>query len=293
MIRRARLEGSSFLRWALAFSALASIAACGAEAPEWVAGDSDEQSALAAPELLARGALRLSQRQEMPVELKAAYIRTVQTDAPETYAAGVVRPDEFRLRNAAQSFDAKVDLGGVELAAREASWSFSLRTSEMGCEGAVVSLAEPSLDADGNRVRYVRTGIEEWYLNGPLGIEQGFVVDEAPACAGVKVIQMRTSGDLRAELDDVDGDGQGQSIRFVGAEGNVALSMSHLYVTDANGENLPAWLSVDAGKISIHFDDRGAKYPIDIDPLIAVLEAKIPTPGNTPNDQFGDRKSVV
>lgn len=287
MIRRSRLEGSSFLRWALAFSALASIAACGAEAPEWVAGDLDEQSALVAPELLARGALRSSQQQEMPVELRAAYIRAVQSDAPEAYAAGAVRPDEFRLRNAAQSFDAKVNREGIEVVPRDASWSFSLRTSEMGCEGSVVSLAEPTVDSDGNRVRYVRTGIEEWYLNGPLGLEQGFVVDEAPVCSGVKVIQMRTGGDLLAELDDADGDGQGESIRFVGGEGHTSLSMSHLYVTDANGERLPAWLSVNSGTVSIHFDDKGAKYPIDIDPLIAVLEAKIPTPGNTPNDQFG------
>lgn len=285
MIRRARREGSSLLRWTLAISALASIAACGAEAPEWVSGDSVESQATAAPEFLARSGLRSSK--EMPAELRAAYIRTVQNDAPEAYAAGRIQSDEYRIRNASQSFDAKLGRDGIELLPREAKWSFSLRTTGIGCENKVVSLAEPTMEAEGNRVRYVRPGVEEWYLNGPLGMEQGFVLEQAPSCAGPKVIEMRTGGDLRPELDDADGDGQGDSIRFVRADGGTSVTMAHLYVSDADGKAVPAWLTVEFGNVAIHVDDEGAKYPLDIDPLIAVLEAKIPTPGNTPNDQFG------
>lgn len=283
MIRRARLEGRGLLRWTLAFSALASFAACGAEAPEWVAGDADES--LMAPEFMPRGGLGSSR--QMPTEIQAAYIRSVQKDAPETYAAELVRPDEFRLRNAAQSFDAKMDGEGVEFAPANGGWSFSLRTLGVGCEGAAVSSAEPTITAEGNRIRYERPEFEEWYLNGPLGVEQGFVLEEPLSCAGTKVIAMRMGGDLRAELDDVDGDGQGESIRFVRPDGTAALGMAHLYVHDAEGKRVPAWLSVDLGNIAIHVDDAGAKYPLDVDPLITVIEVKIPNPAGGTNEQFG------
>ncbi len=285
MNRRTRLEGVSLLRWTLAFSALVSIAACGSEGPGWVSGDSDEAQATAAPEFLPRSALRSSK--EMPAELRAAYIRTVQNDAPATYAAAPIRVDEFRVKNASQSFEGTFGRAGIELSPGDASWSLSLRTTALGCESELVSLAEPEIEAEGNRVRYLRSDVEEWYLNGPLGLEQGFVLERAPSCAGPKVIQMRTGGDVRPELDDLDGDGQGESIRFMRADGSTSITMSHLYVSDAEGKAVPAWLSVDVGNISIHVDDEGATYPLDIDPLVAVLEAKIPSPGTAPNDQFG------
>lgn len=285
MNRRARLEGNRLLRWTLAFSALASLGACGAEAPGWGLAESDESSSMRTPEVLARGGDRSSS--QMPVELRAAYIRSVQTDAPEVYGAAMVRPGEFHLTNPAQSFGGKVDPAGLELAPADAAWSLSLRTTAVGCDGATVLLDQPKLEAEGNRVRLVRSAIEEWYLNGPLGVEQGFVLDQAPTCAGEKVIQMQVGGDLRAELDDEDGDGQGEMIRFVRPDGTPKATMSHLYVRDAEGKRVPAWLSVNSGAISIHLDDAGATYPLDVDPLVAVIEAKIPTPDNQPNDQFG------
>lgn len=285
MIRRARLESGSFLRWALAFSALASIAACGSEAPEWISGDGSDSNAVAIPEIVAREGLRSSK--QMPFGVQAAFIRSVQQDAPAGYVAVPVGTHEFRLTNPKQGFEGKLDRNGFDLGPREGAWSFSLRTSALGCESALVAPAEPVLESEGNRVRYVRPGMEEWYLNGPLGVEQGFVLDEAPACDGAKVIQMVTGGDLRAELVDEDADGRGESIRFVRPDGTPSVTMTHLYVHDADGKNVPAWLGVGPGSIAIHVDDAGAKYPLNIDPLIAVLEIKIPTPANTPNDQFG------
>lgn len=285
MIRRTRPEGSSFLRWTLAFSALASIAACGAEAPEWLSGDMGEGIAAQAPEFMP-GTLRSSKR--MPDELRAAYIRAVQEDAPEEYAAERVLSDGFYLKNSGQSFDGTIDRNGVALAPRDASWSFSLRTTEVGCEGAMVSLAEPAVDADKNRVRYVRPDIEEWYLNGPLGLEQGFVIDEPFACEGTKVIRMETAGDLHAELNDQDGDGKGESIRYVRPSGTTTISVADLYVTDAEGRRIPAWMTVKTGSMAIHFDDTDATYPVNVDPLLAVLEAKILNPSSSgTNDEFG------
>ena len=32
-----------------------------------------------------------------------------------------------------------------------------------------------------NRVTYAHPGLSEWYVNGPLGLEQGFTIPRAPA----------------------------------------------------------------------------------------------------------------
>jgi|GEM_PF-5981369 len=286
MIRRAKLESGCFLRWTLAFSALASIAACGSEAPEWISEEWEEQSqAEAIVPFVPRPVLRSSK--EVPPELQAAYIRSIQEDAPESYAAHRTSTNEFRMANPAHRFDVAMDGSGIDISPPKASWSFSLRTTAVGCENALVSLAEPTVDADGNRVRYVRPGIEEWYLNGPFGIEQGFILDQAPNCQGTKIIQMKTGGNLHPEIDDADGDGSGESIKLVGADGQAVLFVSHLYVNDANGDMLPARMAVESGTITIHVDDKGATYPLNVDPLIAVLQQKIPTPGNVPGGQFG------
>ncbi|HRI66504.1 MAG TPA: hypothetical protein PK156_19785 [Polyangium sp.] len=283
MNRRTRLEGRSLLRWTVAFSALASVAACGAEAPEWVSGDADESQL--APDLMTREGSRSSR--ELPAEVRAAYIRSVQKDAPAGYVATSLQAGEFRLTNPAQSFDAKVDREGVEFVPTNGNWSFSLRTTGVGCEGRTVPSAKPTLESEDNRIRFERPEFDEWYLNGPLGIEQGFYFEQPLECAGTKVIEMQTGGDLRPELDDADGDGQGETIRFVRPDGAVAMAMAHLFVRDADSKQVPAWLSVDMGKIAIHIDDTGAKYPLDVDPLITIIEAKILNPGGLPNEQFG------
>ena len=41
-----------------------------------------------------------------------------------------------------------------------------------------VEAAEPRAEA--NRVEYRRGEVTEWYVNGPLGLEQGFTLARAP-----------------------------------------------------------------------------------------------------------------
>ncbi|XXY14563.1 hypothetical protein WME88_40615 [Sorangium sp. So ce216] len=223
-----------------------------------------------------------------PEDLRAAYIAAVQGAAPEAYAAMIVRPGHLLVENEAQRFATTLDRSGAWVASDEAPWSFSMRAAGLGCEGTVSVVSEVEPEAEGNRVVYRHQGLLAWYLNGPLGLEQGFVIAETPACAGTKVVTIELGGDLRAELDDADGDGRGEAIRLLDAEGRAALSYADLLVKDAQGEALPAWLSVDAGQISIHVDDAGAAYPVEIDPLIATQQAKILASDGAASRYFGD-----
>jgi len=63
-------------------------------------------------------------------------------------------------------------------------------------------------------------------------------------------------------------------------------------VTDAEGKAVPAWLTVEAGKIAIHVDDAGAAYRLTIDPLIATQQAKLVASDGASNDRFGYSVSI-
>ncbi|WP_437682016.1 hypothetical protein [Sorangium sp. So ce131] len=265
------------------------MTACGSDS---LPGDVTESSELAAPS----AGPATENPEPIPKELRAAYIAAVQAGASEAYAPVAVGPARFAMENPTQRLTAVLERAGVVVLSSGQAWSLSMRTAALGCEGSVAALpdAEPdAVESDSKRVRYVRENLEEWYLNGPLGLEQGFVVAQAPACRGTKVIGLELGGDLHAELDDADGDGRGDALRLVDAEGRRALSYTDLFVRDATGKVLSAWLSLEGGQVAIHVDDEGAAYPIEVDPLIANQQAKLVASDGAVGDYFGASVAIA
>ena len=70
-------------------------------------------------------------------------------------------------------------------------------------------------------------------------------------------------------------------LRFTSRAGRVGLRYGGLQARDAAGRRLPATLSLRRGRLVIAVDDRGARYPVTIDPLVQ-QGAKL-----TPSDESG------
>jgi hypothetical protein len=227
----------------------------------------------------------------MTPELRAAYIAAVQSGAGEAYRAEREASGAARFVHLAQGFEATLDGQEVRLASQEAgSWELSLATTGVGCDGgAELGLPAGEVEIAGNHVEIVRVreGVREWYLSGPLGLEQGFTLERAPSCEGTKVVTIATGGSLEPELRDEDGDGMGEAVAFVDAEGAAVARYTDLFVKDATGKRLPAWMRVTTGRIELHVDDLGAAYPVQIDPLIGVPQAKLTASDGAEHDQFG------
>lgn len=155
--------------------------------------------------------------------------------AAPAYAAVDEGQGRYFLANSAKRLTASVDRAGLLVRADELAASFSLRTSVYGCAGAMQDVGEREPSAERNRLSFARPelGMEEWYLNGPLGVEQEFSVAEAPSCAGTKVIAMETLGDVAPALEDPDGDGRGEWGRFVADDGQTHFVYRDLVVVDA------------------------------------------------------------
>jgi hypothetical protein len=126
--------------------------------------------------------------------------------------------------------------------------------------------------ASHNRVSYRRPGVEEWYANGPLGLEQGFTISSPGTPVAIAL-----SGTLRPRLT-------ADAVDFVAAGGRAVLRYGGLQATDATGRPLPARLKLNGRTLRIAVDDHGARYPIRIDPLLEVAEL---TAGGTTLGQVG------
>ena len=60
----------------------------------------------------------------------------------------------------------------------------------------------------------------------------------------------------------------GSGVEFLARSGRVALRYGGLVARDARGRRLPAWLSLSGSRLLLGVNDRGARYPLRIDPLI-------------------------
>jgi hypothetical protein len=170
------------------------------------------------------------------------------------------RVTALRAVNPAQHLRAGFSSHGVTVTTGKARLGMAL--SAYGYTGKPVGSVVPHASA--NRVSYAYAGLTAWYANGPLGLEQGFTVAHAPGGrhTGPLTISLAVSGNVLPKLAE-----HGHGIALVHA-GRTALRYAALQATDARGHVLHSWLELVRGHVLIRVADRGATYPLRIDPLI-------------------------
>jgi hypothetical protein len=135
-----------------------------------------------------------------------------------------------------------------------------------------------------NRVTYRYRGGEQWFVNGPLGVEQGFTIARPPAGHGRLTIVLRIGGDVTASAESRSG------LMLVSPRG-VRMSYSGLTARDAAGRSLPATLTAKRHRIIISVADLGAQYPIVVDPFIEL--AKLVDPSGEAQSYLGDSVAMA
>ena len=129
-----------------------------------------------------------------------------------------------------------------------------------------------------------RGGVQEWYANGPLGLEQGFTLPRRPSGGGggPLTLALGLPAGTRARVAD------GELV--LGRSGRARVRYSGLVAVDARGRSLRAWLHTRMGLLLVRVDDRGARYPVRVDPFVqaAKLTAKFGAVG----DQLGFSSAV-
>jgi len=163
-----------------------------------------------------------------------------------------------------------VGLGGVELGR-----GGSLHAADGGA---------PRMAA--NRVTYGGPGVEEWFANGPLGLEQGFTLARRPGgpAGAPLVLEIPLSGSLHARIAT-------GRLLFTSARGQRVLRYGQLSVSDARSETVPATLGLDHGRIEIEISDRSARYPLTVDPTLSQA-AELTASDGAAGDLMGESVAV-
>ncbi len=157
-----------------------------------------------------------------------------------------------------------------------------LSLARVGRGAAMRKATAGALDARGARVEIRREDLVEWYVNAPAGLEQGFTIAKRPA--------PRRAGDLVLELDVAGASvaGGGDALVLRPPTGR-ALRYGKLAAKDAKGRALPARLeAVAPDRIRLVVADRGAAYPVVIDPLLEATADAVLTPGASAVASAGD-----
>ena len=146
-------------------------------------------------------------RDRVPATLFPAVTATLQsTGTSDMYEAipGLSGERAYRLENPPHSMSAEFDTLGVSISSgNEGKWTWSLRFAGYARGRAVGPVEDAHLTADSNRVEYrYPDGVTEWYVNGPLGLQQGFTFESrlVPSVDGTLEVRMALSGDVRWKL---------------------------------------------------------------------------------------------
>ncbi|MDJ0610037.1 MAG: FG-GAP repeat protein [Kiloniellales bacterium] len=218
----------------------------------------------------------------------------IQRDAPADYDVAALEglAPTYRAENEAHGLTVLFEPEGPIVETRGGpAWRLGLRLEGYGRGADIRPAPLTNLVAEGNRVEYRRGGtaeaplLSEWYVNGALGLEQGFTLAAPPPGAE------RGAGDLRLVLGLSGGlepalNADGRDLRLEDAAGAMVLSYHGLYAYDATGRALPARLLLAGQRLTIHVADSGAVYPLTIDPLLS-RQTKLTAGDAAMGDQFG------
>ncbi|OWY70172.1 hypothetical protein B7486_17095 [cyanobacterium TDX16] len=208
---------------------------------------------------------------------------------------------DYVARNPGQQWRTRFDGRGFVTTPDDGGWSWGLELSGYGRGRAQRGVSSPfCVDAHGGRVEYQwDEALTEWYINDTRGLEHGYTVKSPESnCSenGDAPLQFTLSvrGDLLPRISS-----DGRSVTFVNDSGAAVVNYSGLLVIDADGAQLPAWFekcatppssSLQPASFSIVVDDRGARYPLTIDPL--AQQAYIKASNTGIGDVFGNSVAI-
>ena len=184
----------------------------------------------------------------LPAAARATISGVLGRNNPEYRASATTRG--FRSKNRAHGLAADFNQGGVFVTVDAGQLGLSLRSVGYGSQLSPVAPAQP--EARKNRIEYRRGALTEWYVNGPLGLEQGFTLAKPPAQRSPQplTLSLTLSGTLRPWL------APGATGLTFALEGRrVSLGYQGLAAWDAGGRMLPARLVLRGTTLLVRVED--------------------------------------
>lgn len=221
---------------------------------------------------------------QLPIGLVPVVAQTLAARSPDVWGARFGASQTAILHNPAQRFTARINSHGMVLQLgpdRRNRIAFELTAYRDG--NVTLPVAPGVLSANGNRVQLSHGyGLSEWYVNSPLGVEQGITL-AAPPKATTTNDSMQVVFSLRSNITPVQ---TSDGIRFKNTVDQPVLHYGELLAFDANRRPLPAEIQLEGRNLIININTANSVYPITIDPLFSAVTT-FSDPNNAANDLFG------
>jgi len=263
---------------------------------------------------------RLASPDAVPEGLSATDWSSIRQQYEQHRHQAVAVDGGHQARNPGQQWLTRFDGRGFLTRPDTGDWQWGLELQSYGFAGHERPItAPPQVSSTGQRVTYDWDAtLQEWFINDPRGLEHGFTVRERPSLDSQPPV-LRSLGEGGSTLNllltvrgglrpDVAADGLG--VCFLDEHGAAALTYTGLTVRDADGRNVPARFESVIGRASVPaspnlpkdqgsrgrspsrvevlrlaIDERGARYPLTIDPIVQQAYLKASNTGA--GDQFG------
>ena len=232
-------------------------------------------------------------------QVRAAYVAARQAEGGRDVQYAVraaAGGDGFLAVHPTMGMRAELGTNGATLSKAGEAWSATLAGARYGCArgsfAAIERTGAPRVGASPNRVEYAGraagAAVDEWYVHGPLGLEQGFTLGGS-ACGGGGgdlVIEVHLEG-LEAAASR---GGNGLDLRDAGDA--LRVRYTDLWARDASGAVLVASMDAVPGGIALRVDARGAKFPVTVDPTAWFQTAELTASDGAPADTLGFSVSI-
>ena len=181
----------------------------------------------------------------------------------------------YATENPANHLAAQYAANGVDIQFQNANLDLQFESWGYGEHRVHEKRAAVAPLADANRVEYRRGSLTEWYVNGPLGIEQGFTISQPPTARLASPnlaldIALRLRGNLSVSLDP----GR-HSLTLRNPNGVQELRYGPLLAYDASGHELESWLEERGGSLRLRVNTADARYPVVVDPFVQVAQLSV------------------
>lgn len=174
----------------------------------------------------------------------------------------------FSTENPANHLTASFTAEGLDLQRRHAHWEMKL--VGYGYDENVTTPANVAPHAIANRVEYSREGLTEWYVNGPMGIEQSFRIAQAPWNENTDRHTLVFDFSVKGKWKNSEGT-RSRAITLQDEDGRPALRYAGLIAYDASGRELTSWLEVAEQGMRLRVNTQGAKFPVTVDPTYSEI----------------------
>ena len=198
----------------------------------------------------------------LPPSARAAVARLLGRDSPSFQAQATKNGFAFGARRT--GLDARFLPDGAIVNADGFSWGLGLRAA--GRRHRMVAIEPVPPTAARNQVAYRHAaGISERYDYGPLGIEQTFTLSSRPRGPPGAPLLLTIGPLPRGLRASIAPDRRSLVLTRAGQR---VLRYWGLSASDAQGRSLAAGLTLTGHGLALQLDDRGARYPLRVDPFV-------------------------